>query len=136
MSLRRTSAVLALGAMLGCTTGPEESAPDAAKAPSAQGAAPATFAGVWRSVTPTMEFIRLTVVPKSSEQGALGARLTFSGVAWDGSGRIDGDSLVADMRYGTTPSVLVARARDARTLDVRFGSFGPTPLALTFVRDD
>jgi len=37
----------------------------------------------WCSVTPSLEFIRLSVYSKSSE-GVLAARLAFSGVAWEG----------------------------------------------------
>ncbi|MFN8582664.1 MAG: hypothetical protein U0163_17020 [Gemmatimonadaceae bacterium] len=48
-------------------------------------------------MTPSLEFLGLSVSSKSSEMGVLGARLTFSGVAWEGGGRIDGDSLVASM---------------------------------------
>src|SRR6185369_2390527 len=81
-----------------CSGGPSETA---RKAESAE-----TFAGTWRSVTPSLEFVRLVVVSKSSEVGALGGRLTFSGVAWEGSGRIDSDSLVMEMyNAGTTQNV-------------------------------
>jgi hypothetical protein len=90
-------------------------------------------------VTPSREFIGLSVTSKSSEMGVLGARLTFSGVAWEGGGRIDGDSLVAPMTMvgGSIASgVIVAHARDAQTLRVQFRSGAPAPLDLTFVRED
>lgn len=99
-----------------------------------------TFAGVWHSTTPSLEFVRLSVHSKSSEQGVLAARLTFSGVAWEGAGRIDGDSLIANMTPSgaTAPtSAIVARARDARSLLVRMRASAVTAseLTLTFVRE-
>jgi hypothetical protein len=100
---------------------------------------PEAFAGVWRSVTPSLEFIRLSVDSKSSEIGVLAARLTLSGVAWEGGGRIDGDSLVARMGIpgSAVPSgVIVARARDAQTLRVQLRPAAATPTDLTFVREN
>lgn len=97
-----------------------------------------SFAGTWRSTTPSLEFIGLSVVSKSSEQGALGIRLTLSGLAWDGTGRIDGDSLVAPMFVsGTTQptGTLVVHAPDALTLAARVGSASAPSLRLTFVRE-
>ncbi|MDX2061115.1 MAG: hypothetical protein SFV24_25100 [Gemmatimonadales bacterium] len=115
---------------IGCAVGPAKNGFEAS--------APEAFAGEWRSVTPSLEFIRLSVVSKSSEMGALGARLTFSGVAWEGSGRIEGDSLVAGMTVvgaSTASSVIVARAPDPHTLRVRFRPGAAAPLDLTFVRE-
>jgi hypothetical protein len=89
-------------------------------------------------VTPSLEFMGLTVVSKSSEMGALGARLTFSGVAWEGSGRIDGDSLVAGMKVAGSPAssgVIVVYARDAQTLSAQFRSAAAAPINLSFVRE-
>jgi hypothetical protein len=134
-----TAAALALGAALGCAN--QTSDPTAARDASlgkTPDAPVATFAGAWRSVTPSLEFVRLSVVSLSREQGAIAARLTLSGVALDGSARIDGDSLVAGMSYGgaQTNRVLVARARDAQTLLVQLRSPDAAPLALTFVRED
>ena len=100
---------------------------------------PETFAGEWRSVTPSYEFIRLSVVSKSSDMGVLAARLTLSGVAWEGAGRIDGDSLVLSMTIsgGTTPTgVMVARATDARTLRFRMKPDAAPATDLTFVREN
>jgi hypothetical protein len=99
---------------------------------------PSTFAGVWRSVTPGLEFIRLSVRSKSSEEGVLAARLTFSGVAWEGGGRIVGDSLVTIMAVvGTTASgVMVARAADAQTLRVQMRPTSGAVTDLMFVRDN
>ena len=95
------------------------------------------FAGSWNSITPSYEFIRLTVVSKSVEQGAIGARLTLSGLAFDGSARIDADSLIATLSVAgstTSNATLVARARDGNTLIAQFRSSAGSPLALTFVR--
>lgn len=128
--IQRLSVIAALGVILGCSSGPVESV---APVP-----APDAFEGAWRSVTPSLEFIRLTVQSKSSEKGAWAARLTFSGVMWEGSGRIDGDSLVADMTIpGVTMSsgVLVAHVRDPETLAVQFRPSAAGALALTVVRE-
>jgi len=139
MRRRRMAAALALGAALGCA---HQSTDPTADRDASLGKTPdasvTTFAGAWRSVTPSLEFVRLSVVSLSREQGALAARLTLSGVALDGSARIDGDSLVAGMTYGGTQTgrVLVARARDAQTLLVQLRSPDAAPLALTFVRED
>jgi hypothetical protein len=131
--IRSMSAGIALLVLAGCSDHSAESPQEI----STRG--PAAFAGDWRSVTPTLEFIRLSVVPKSSEQGAFGLRLTFSGVAWEGTGRIEGDSLVANMAMaGTTQAVgsLVARARDARTLQLDARPLSASSLALTLVREE
>jgi hypothetical protein len=84
--------------------------------------------------------MQLSVYSKSSQKGVLGTRLTFSGVAWEGGGRIDGDSLVSTMTVTTASSPtasLVVRATDARTLraQMRTGT-GQLPLDLTFVRQE
>jgi len=72
--------------------------------------------------------------------GVLGTRLTFSGVAWQGGGRIDGDSLVATMTVATASSPtasLIVRPTDARTLRAQMRtSNGQSPLDLTFVRQE
>jgi hypothetical protein len=119
-------------ALLGCSGSPSQ----VASTP----ASPDAFAGVWRSVTPTLEFVQLSVVSKSSQMGVLATRLTFSGVAWEGGGRIDGDSLVSTMTITATSSPtasVVVRATDARTLraQMRTGT-GQSPLDLTFVRQE
>jgi hypothetical protein len=122
-----------LCATLGCTKAPTRPA-ETAFEPSS----PEAFAGEWRSVTPSREFISLSVVSKSSEMGAVGARLTFSGVFWEGGGRIEGDSLVTSMTIvgaSTAGGVLVARARDAQTLRVQFRSGTAPQLELTFARE-
>jgi hypothetical protein len=97
-----------------------------------------TFAGSWRSVTPSAEFVRLTVHSLSREQGVLGARLTFSGVAWEGSGRIEGNAFVANMAVlGATEAtgVMRAQAPDARSLRVQMRNGSAPPLELAFVRE-
>jgi hypothetical protein len=94
--------------------------------------------GAWRSVTPHLEFVRLTVHSKSSEQGALGARLTFSGVYWEGSGRIDGDSLMLTMTIAGDPTAertLVARIRGSDTLQAHVRPSAGSAMVLTFVRE-
>lgn len=100
---------------------------------------PATFAGGWRSVTPTLEFIRLSVFSKSSEKGVLAARLAFSGVAWEGEGRIDSDSLAMGMTIpgsAQPAATLVVRARTADTLSVQMRSAGANPIVLTLIREE
>jgi hypothetical protein len=110
-----------------------------AAAPNLQTSSPDAFAGSWRSVTPSLEFIRLTLVSKSSQQGVMGARLTFSGVAWEGNGRIEGDSLRVDMAVVSAPSatgVMVIRASDAQTLRLQVRPASASAFDLTFVREE
>lgn len=129
--MRWVSVLILLCATIGCSAGPAELAFNASS--------PDAFVGSWRSVTPSLEFLGLSVSSKSSEMGVLGARLTFSGVAWEGGGRIDGDSLVASMGVVGTPTmsgVIVAHARGAQTLGVRFQPAAGAPLDLTFVREN
>jgi hypothetical protein len=69
----------------------------------------------------------------------MGARLTFSGVAWEGSGRIDGDSLRLDMTVASAPTatgVMVIRASDPQTLRLQARPASASALDLTFVRED
>ena len=131
--IRTMSVVFALCIATGCSSGTTK--------PVLPVSPPEDFAGTWRSVTPSLEFVRLTVSSKSSEMGVLAARLTLSGVAWEGSGRIDGDSLVANMSIpgSAAPmpgSVMVARARDAQTLLVEMRPTSGPKTDLTFVRED
>ena len=96
------------------------------------------FAGEWRSVTPTLEFLRLTVESKSSVRDGLAARLTFSGVAWEGSGAIAGDSLVLDMTPVGEPTAartLVARVGEGGVLRARLESGTAPVLVVDFVRE-
>ena len=128
---RRILTAAAISVAVGCSRKPTEAA---IGTPSVT-----TLAGEWRSVTPPVEFIRLSVVSKSSEMGALGLRLTLSGLAWEGSGRINGDSLVANMAVaGTTQPIgtIVVRARDATTLRVQMRPAAANATDLTLVRED
>ena len=136
--IRWMFAIVVMCTTTGCggTTGPasQDALGTVIKVPS-----PEAFAGTWRSVTPSFEFIGLSVQSKSSEMGVLAARLTLSGVAWEGGGRIDGDSLVLDMTVAgtTTPiGVIVARASDARTLRLRMKPAAAPATDLTFVREN
>src|SRR6185503_16914864 len=120
-NMRWISEVVLLSAVAGCSRTSEPVSAGSPPEAVSQAPPPSTFAGMWRSVTPGLEFIRLSVHSKSSDEGVLAARLTFSGVAWEGGGRIAGDSLVTIMAItGTTASgVMVARAGDAQTLRVQ-----------------
>src|SRR3954451_11316582 len=83
--MQRSLMALTMCVVIGCAS-------DTA-APRTQ-ATPDAFAGAWRSTASSLEFVRLTVGRKASTQDVLTGRLTFSGVAWEGEGRVDGDSLV------------------------------------------
>ena len=121
---RRFLAVLAL---IGC-----------ASTPTSTGATtPETFIGRWASITPGREFIGLTIASLSNRQGMLGARLTFSGVAWDGSGSIDQDAFRATMSASPTSSyvkILVVRSAAKDTLRAEFGDGTSSSDVLTLVR--
>jgi hypothetical protein len=128
------SAAVALCSVIACSDAPVENIDAAQRASS-----PEAFTGVWRSVTPSLEFVRLTVDSKSSEIGVLAGRLTFSGVAWDGQGRVQGDSLVLHMGMSgsaTANAVLVGRFREGRSLIVQLRAGEAVPLDLSFVRDE
>lgn len=125
MPVRICGAVLS-SLMIGCGGSPAETIRDAPVE---------AFVGEWRSVTPSYEFIRLSVESKSSQQGVLATRLTFSGVAWEGSGRLEGDSMVASMTaLGTSEptGTIVARRRTPEEiqLQVRNGSAAALDLTL------
>ncbi len=97
-----------------------------------------SFVGEWQSVTPSYEFIHLTLLSLSSDPNALGARLTLSGVAWEGRGSVTGDSLVAFMSPPGTAIVtttVVMHASDARTLRLYARSGNATAFEITLVRD-
>ena len=134
--IRRSSAMIALLASIACSSRTTEANPSTTT-PTAD-----AFAGAWRSVTPSLEFVRLTIAPKSSEQGALAARLTLSGVAMEGSGRIVGDSLVIPMMAAGSvqpTGVLVAHVRGGGTLAVRVwppAIASISTLDLTLVREN
>jgi len=99
---------------------------------------PDAFAGSWHSVTPSFEFLRLSVFSTSGEGCRIAARLTFSGVAWEVNGQLSSDSVVFQMStagsQAPTGSV-VAHSRDARTLRVQVRPASAAPMDLTFVRD-
>jgi hypothetical protein len=98
----------------------------------------AAFVGTWRSVTPSFEFIGLSVVSTSSRQGVLAARVTLSGVRFDASGQPDADSLVAPMTVvggGQAAGTLAVRAADDHTLSVQLRPVSGAPQNLTFVRE-
>src|SRR3954463_12500451 len=104
-------------------------------APESQAAWPDAFAGTWRSVTPSSDFLRLTVFSKSSETCALTARLTFSGVAWEGGGRIVGDSLVLHMSTAGSAvptGTVVMHPSDAGTVRVQVRPESGATLDLIF----
>jgi hypothetical protein len=127
--MQRSLMALTMCVVIGCAS-------DTA-APRTQ-ATPDAFAGAWRSTASSLEFVRLTVGPTASTQDVLTGRLTFSGVAWEGEGRIDGDSLVLDMAMpgSITPTgVLVAHTSDTQVLRARLSPNGGVPLNLTFIRD-
>jgi hypothetical protein len=137
--IRWMSVAVVVCGVAGCSTGTTD--------PPADGSPPetvptvpsaSTFAGVWRCVTPSLEFIRLTVSSTSSQIGVLAARLTFSGVAWEGSGRIEGDAFVSSMTVagvsGAT-GVMVARSRDGATLSVQMRPAAGATTELSFVRE-
>jgi hypothetical protein len=123
-------------AFAGLACGGTASEPGKAAAPNKVATVEA-FAGSWAATNPSYEFIRLSVVSLSSAQGALGARLTLSGLAFDGGARIDADSLIATMSAPgstRTDATLIARARDAKTLVTQFRTFDCSPITLTYVR--
>ena len=137
--VRLMSVVVVLSAVVGCSRTSEPVSAGSPPETTLQAPSASTFAGEWRCVTPGLEFVRLSLYSKSSEQGVLAAWLTFSGVAWEGSGRIAGDSLVTNMAliHATVPSaVMVARAGDARTLRVQMRPTSGAATDLTFVREN
>ena len=99
---------------------------------------PDAFAGSWRSVTPSFLFVRLSFSSSSTETCGVVARITFSGVAWEGSGRITGDSVVLRMSNAGTAvpaGTIAVRPADARTLRVQVRPVSAAPTDLTFVPD-
>jgi hypothetical protein len=121
----RRYAVLAL-VLMGC----------AKPTPTATFPSPERFIGEWSSITPGREFIGLTISSLSVRPGGLGARLTFSGVAWEGSGSIDQDAFRATMSVSTTSSyvkLLVVRSAAPDTLRAEFGD-GSSSEDLTLIR--
>ena len=132
--IRWMSATAALWGAVGCSGSLVEHPATAAIS------SPEAFVGTWRSVTPSLEFIGLSVYSKSSELGVLAVRLTYSGVAFEGSGRIEADSLIASMTMAgrMQPSTaLVAYLPDGKILHVerRPTRSAPASLTLDFVRE-
>jgi hypothetical protein len=106
--------------------------------PESLAASPGAFAGAWRSVTPSFLFVRFSVTSTSGETCGVVARLTFSGVAWEGSGQVAGDSLVLRMTNAGSAvptGTVVAHPSESRTLRVQVRPDSAAPLDLTFVRD-
>lgn len=96
----------------------------------------ARFTGTWRAVTAPYEHLRLTVTELPHLQDGLSVRLTFSGVAWEGPGRIEADSLIMDMSTAAVSGAkVVAHPADDGALRVNVASDTAAPLELTFVRD-
>jgi hypothetical protein len=107
--------------------------------PDSHAALPDAFAGSWRSVTPSFLFVRFSVTSTSGETCGVVARLTFSGVAWEGSGQVAGDSLVLRMTNAgssVATGTVVAHRSESRTLRVQVRPESAAPLDLTFVRDN
>ncbi len=135
--MRRLICTLAAVAAVACSAG-SDSARTLAPIQVSPPASADVFAGNWRSTTPSLEFIGLTIVSKSSQQGVMGARLTFSGVAWEGSGRIDGDSLRLDMAIpgsSTSTSTWVVRPSGDNTLQLQARPASASALNLTMARE-
>ena len=97
---------------------------------------PATFTGTWRSVTAPHEHLRLTVTEIPGIPDGLYVRLTFSGVAWEGPGRIEADSLIMDISTAAVSGAkVVAHPAADAALRVDVDSDTADKLTLTFVRD-
>jgi hypothetical protein len=130
---RSISVAVALSALAGCAGSATDTTRPAAPL------SPDAFVGTWHSVTPSLEFLRLSVYSTSSEIGTLAAQLTLSGLMWEGRGRIDGDSLVATMTVrGTTGATetLVIHRREGGALHVQVRSSSAPGLDLAFARDE
>jgi hypothetical protein len=96
-----------------------------------------TFTGSWRSITKSYEHLRLTVAPNAAVNETLQMRLTFSGVAWEGVGHIEADSLVMDYSTAAVSGAsIVARPAEQGALSVRIDSDTTDPMTVTFVRDE
>jgi hypothetical protein len=107
--------------------------------PESHAAFPDAFAGSWRSVTPSFLFVRFSVTSTSGETCGVVARLTFSGVAWEGSGEVAGDSLVLRMTNAGSAEptgTIVVHPSESRTLRVQVRPESAAPLDLTFVAED
>ena len=120
-------AAVLLGFTASCSRTPSETTPTVK---------PERFTGTWQSVTSPYQHLRLTAQPLAGFENVLSMRLSFSGVRWEGAGRIEGDSLVMDVtsssQYG---AAVIAHPADAGALRVRVLSGSAEPLMLTFVRE-
>src|ERR1700761_1831439 len=86
--MKRLVALTTFATALGCGS-------STATVPRSRSVDATAFVGNWRSVTPSLEFARLSVHSMSSREGAIAARLTLSGVALEASDTPDADSVVA-----------------------------------------
>ena len=95
------------------------------------------FTGSWRSVTAPNEHLRLTIARSLVSDDMLSARITFSGVAWEGPARIEGDSLIMDITTAAiSGAAVIAHPGDGGALRVRVESNASAPILATFVRQE
>ena len=95
------------------------------------------FTGSWRSVTAPNEHLRLTIARSLVSDDMLSARITFSGVAWEGPARIEGDSLIMDITTAAiSGAAVIAHPGDGGALRVRVESNAAAPILATFVRQE
>ena len=95
------------------------------------------FTGSWRSVTAPNEHLRLTIARSLVSDDMLSARITFSGVAWEGPARIEGDSLIMDITTAAiSGAAVIAHPGDGGALRVRVESNAAAPILATFVRGE
>lgn len=95
------------------------------------------FTGSWRSVTAPNEHLRLTIARSLVPGVMLSARITFSGVAWEGPARIEGDSLIMDLTTAAVSgATVIAHPGDNGALRVRVESNTAAPILATFVRQE
>lgn len=116
--------------MTGCASSPAEVKRVAPK--------PELLVGVWRSVTPSYEFVRLAVYVTSSRSDEVGAHLTLSGTAWDGTGKVDADSVVTTMSLSgqsVATGEMTVRGHDGASLEAHLRPLSGTAVSLSFVRE-
>ena len=95
------------------------------------------FTGSWRSVAAPNEHLRLTIARSLVSDDMLSARITFSGVAWEGPARIEGDSLIMDITTAAiSGAAVIAHPGDGGALRVRVESNAAAPILATFVRQE
>ena len=94
------------------------------------------FTGTWRSISAPYEHLRLRVLENATLAGRLQVRLTFSGVAWEGPGRIEADSLIMDVTTAAVSGAkVIAHRTPSGSLSVDVASDTAAPLKLTFIRE-